>query len=196
MAQARRRCRFCSQPGSSREHIIARWIGRSLKPDPLPGTVIRFRHAFANPEAGVELREKSAANPAYYTRAFCRDCNTGWMADLEGAIKPIFTRLFEEQAAPRNCQIWLAAVRSGDSLNYRAHTVMRRGQTEDGADGFGASLILGRVASTSSWVSRSPSAFGWVPQFRWPCEKFILCRRETSCGPPCARAAAYRACAG
>lgn len=192
MAQASRRCLFCSQPGSSREHIIARWIGRSLKPDPLPGTVIRFRHAFANPEAGIELREKSAANPAYYTRAFCRDCNTGWMADLEGAVKPIlapmlngqrclvtsdaarllsfwatktilafqsvesdvttfarpedFTRLFEEQAAPRNCQIWLAAVRSGDSLNYRAHTVMRRGQTEDGADGFGASLILGHVA--------------------------------------------------
>lgn len=191
MTQSKRRCLFCGQQGSSREHIIAKWIGRSLKPDPIPGTVIRFRHAFANPEAGIALREKSAAGPAYYTRAFCRECNTGWMADLEGAVKPLlapmlsgqrrlvsreasrllafwvtktilafqsvesdvtkfarpddFTRLFEERAAPRNSQIWLAAVRDGDSLNYRAHTV-RRNRTDRSEDGFGASLILGHVA--------------------------------------------------
>lgn len=192
MAQPQRSCLFCGQRGSSREHIIAKWIGRTLKSNSMPGTVIRFRHAFANPEAGIGLREKSAAGPAYYTRSFCRDCNTGWMADLEGAVKPVlapmlngqrclvtgkasrllafwatktilafqsvesdvtkfarpedFTRLFEEQAAPRNSQIWIAAVRDGNSLNYRAHTVLRRGQSDRSADGFGASLILGHVA--------------------------------------------------
>jgi hypothetical protein len=154
--------------------------------------VIRFRHEFANPEAGIGLREKSAANPAYYTRAFCRDCNTGWMAKLEDAVKPMlepmlkghrclvtstaaqilafwasktilgfqaaespattfarpedFRRLHQEQAAPQHSQIWLAAVRKGDSFQYRAHSVLRTGKVSDEADGFGASLILGHVA--------------------------------------------------
>lgn len=159
----------------------------------MPGTVVRFRHEFANPEAGISLRQKSAANPAYYTRAFCRSCNTGWMSGLEDAVKPVlepmlkgrrclvtsaaaqilsfwasktilgfqaaespattfarpedFRRLHDEQAAPRNSQIWLAAVRKGDSLQYRAHSVVRAGKVSDGeADGFGASLILGHVA--------------------------------------------------
>lgn len=97
MAPARRRCLFCGRPGSSREHIIAKWIGRTLKPDPIPGTVIRFRHEFANPEAGIGLREKSAANPAYYTRAFCRNCNTGWMAELENAVKPVLEPMLKGQ---------------------------------------------------------------------------------------------------
>lgn len=154
--------------------------------------MIRFRHEFANPEAGIGLREKSAANPAYYTRAFCRTCNTGWMAELENAVKPVlapmlrghrclvtsaaaqtlsfwasktilgfqaaeaptttfarpgdFRRLHDERTAPPHSQIWLAAVRNGDSFQYRAHSVLRAGKASNEADGFGASLILGHVA--------------------------------------------------
>jgi hypothetical protein len=89
MSKPRRLCLFCGRPAGSKEHIIAQWIGRSLSDVGLPGVVISFRHEWANPEAGLKLRKKRAKGTAYTTRAFCGDCNNGWMADLEESVKPI-----------------------------------------------------------------------------------------------------------
>jgi hypothetical protein len=88
MTQQGRHCLFCHRTGTSREHILADWIGRSLTGPPLPGITIRFTHESTMPD-GTPLRAKSAASTAYYTRAFCRECNGGWMSRLEDAVKPI-----------------------------------------------------------------------------------------------------------
>jgi hypothetical protein len=55
----------------------------------MPGVTVTFRHRSTNPEAGIAIKEKSAKGTAFTTRAFCRDCNGGWMADLEDEVKPV-----------------------------------------------------------------------------------------------------------
>lgn len=89
MAQRRNICRFCGEPGASREHIFATWIGRAMTPPPVPGTDVVFSHRWENPTAGVGLRTKRAKGPAFFTRAFCRACNQGWMSDLEQDVQPV-----------------------------------------------------------------------------------------------------------
>jgi hypothetical protein len=89
MTQRRNTCRFCGDPGASREHIFAAWIGRVMAPPPVSGTEIVFTHRSENPAAGVAPRFKRAKGPAFYTRAFCRGCNGGWMSALEEEIMPV-----------------------------------------------------------------------------------------------------------
>lgn len=88
-----RTCLFCGGAGSSREHIIAQWIGRALDLPPVPGVDFVYLHRSENPEAGIPVREKQAERPAYFTRAFCRGCNGGWMARLEQRVRPVLEPL-------------------------------------------------------------------------------------------------------
>jgi hypothetical protein len=53
----------------------------------MPGVSLVYRHVSANPEAGIGVREKRAKEPAYFTRAFCRACNGGWMSRLESDVR-------------------------------------------------------------------------------------------------------------
>ena len=93
VSQPQRRCLFCGSQGSSGEHIIPRWIGRALMPQPMPGISVVYRHVSANPEAGISVREKRAKEPAFRTRAFCRECNGGWMSRLESDVQEVLEPL-------------------------------------------------------------------------------------------------------
>lgn len=89
VSRSQRHCLFCGHPRTSREHILARWIGRSLTGLVPPGLTIQFAHESAEPD-GTPRRTKRAKGTAYFTRAFCRDeCNGGWMSRLEDAVKPV-----------------------------------------------------------------------------------------------------------
>jgi len=85
---APRRCLFCGRPGTSRKHILAAWIGRSLAGPPQPGITIQFKHESTAPD-GTPRKPKTAKGTAYFTRAFCRKCNGGWMSQLEDAVRPV-----------------------------------------------------------------------------------------------------------
>lgn len=99
MTQRRNKCVFCGSYGASKEHIIAQWIGRSMR-DAIdgPGVTVRFQHRSANPEAGIGPSEKTAGGTAFTTRAFCRECNGGWMAKLEEMVRPILEPMIHGQS--------------------------------------------------------------------------------------------------
>lgn len=88
MTAAPGRCRFCGQPGASKEHILGRWIGRTYTADPPPGLSFHLRHETVTPD-GTLKTTKTAKGTAFVTRAFCESCNTGWMARLEDRVKPV-----------------------------------------------------------------------------------------------------------
>lgn len=88
-----RTCLFCAVAGGSNEHIIAKWIGRLFSQGAPPGSTYVFRHHSAHPEVGIGPREKTAKQPAYKTRAFCKSCNNGWMSQLEERGRPILEPL-------------------------------------------------------------------------------------------------------
>lgn len=99
MAQRKSKCVFCGQSGASKEHIIARWIGKSLSSAvSIPGATVTFRHRSVNPEAGLATSEKSAKGTAFTTRSFCRQCNR-WMGELEEEVKPILEPMLHGRSA-------------------------------------------------------------------------------------------------
>lgn len=97
MSKTPNRCRFCGALGSSREHIIAQWIGEAMRPSVPPGVDFVFRHRSENPDAGIGLTEKSAKGMAFYTRAVCRECNNGWMAQVEDKAKSVMRPMIQGQ---------------------------------------------------------------------------------------------------
>lgn len=97
MTQRRNICRFCGNAGASREHIFAAWIGRAMMPPSVPGREIVFAHRSENPAAGVGPSIKRAKGTAFFTRAFCRECNGGWMSQLEENVMPVLAPMVKGQ---------------------------------------------------------------------------------------------------
>ena len=93
MAQTRPTCKFCGTPGSSKEDIVAKWIGRLLSEGAPPGTHYVFHHRSTHPDIGIPDQAKTANLPAVLTRAFCEPCNNGWMSELETRVRPILEPL-------------------------------------------------------------------------------------------------------
>lgn len=93
MSRPQHHCLFCGQAGTSREHVLAAWIGRSLAAISAPGlsqpgVAIQFAHESTAPD-GTPRKTKRSKTTAYFTRAFCRGCNGGWMSRLEHAVRPL-----------------------------------------------------------------------------------------------------------
>lgn len=94
MGDGKRRCVFCGSAGPlTKEHAIARWIGDVLE-EMEPGD--------ARPKWGVHYtagglierdRQHPVAEASVVIRAVCRTCNGGWMASLEGRVKPWMERM-------------------------------------------------------------------------------------------------------
>jgi hypothetical protein len=59
----------------------------------MPGATYVFHHRSSHPEVGIPERDKMAKRPAYISRAFCRDCNGGWMSRLEERVQPVLEPL-------------------------------------------------------------------------------------------------------
>jgi hypothetical protein len=71
------------------EHIIAKWLA-----GPMRGTG-RLTHAYREHSATKDARRWSAKEPSFKAGVVCRECNTGWMNDLEiaaGKYLPPFMR--------------------------------------------------------------------------------------------------------
>ena len=75
-------CLFCGRTNaSSREHVIAEWVGKALD---IKGRVEEYR-------AGVHVTTMDALS--IVLRQVCVGCNTGWMSRLERHAKPILEPL-------------------------------------------------------------------------------------------------------
>jgi hypothetical protein len=76
-----RRCVFCGGEPVTKEHLWSDWIRKLLPDDAVMST-----HTIESHESGT------ASFPALPFRmtvsAVCHDCNSGWMSDLDGAVKP------------------------------------------------------------------------------------------------------------
>jgi hypothetical protein len=77
-------CRFCGATDRkiTKEHVWPAWLDDFLPPLPRLGHAERWssttkRQAYRQPFLATTVR------------AFCDDCNNGWMSQLESAVKPI-----------------------------------------------------------------------------------------------------------
>jgi hypothetical protein len=112
MGEGNRRCFFCGSVGPlTREHAIARWIGDVLE-DLEPGQD-RPKWGVHYTAGGLIERDRQhlVAEASVVVRGVCRTCNGGWMASLEGRVKPWMTRMIrgERVALDVPQQIDLAA---------------------------------------------------------------------------------------
>jgi len=98
-------CWYCGGTGLTKEHIF----GKSLI-DLFDGhgTV---RHAYEHPELGIKPRIKRAESFAYISRKFCRECNGGWMREIDEAVRPLLAAFAVEEPLDidREAQAILAA---------------------------------------------------------------------------------------
>jgi hypothetical protein len=86
------RCLFCGgnlQGQAAEEHIFPRWLLRELD---IEGEVITPTHLSAF-DMGTELSRREHVLGRLVEGRVCRDCNCGWMADLENAARPLLLEL-------------------------------------------------------------------------------------------------------
>lgn len=103
-----RRCVFCGSARMSREHAIPQWVGEVLHGAAESGDWTTW-YAFGTPSENCERRHPAESNrPTVVVKRVCRDCNSGWMADVEGEAKPIL----EPMISGKPCMLSL-----GDQLN-------------------------------------------------------------------------------
>ncbi|MEI2698808.1 MAG: hypothetical protein V9E94_10835 [Microthrixaceae bacterium] len=85
-----RRCVFCGGARMSREHAIPQWVGEVLHGAAGESGDWTTWYAFGTLSENCERRHPAESNrPTVVVKRVCRDCNSGWMADVEGEAKPI-----------------------------------------------------------------------------------------------------------
>lgn len=89
-----RSCIFCGQTRElTKEHVLPAWL-RSLWPDISVGGHLTGGRS----EGGGEVEYKRNAAPFSDTvRSVCRECNNGWMSEVEGEAKTVLTELVRGQ---------------------------------------------------------------------------------------------------
>ena len=104
-----RRCVFCGSARMPREHAIPQWVGEVLHGAAGESGDWTTWYAFGTPSENCERRHPAESNrPTVVVKRVCRDCNSGWMADVEGEAKPIL----EPMISGKPCMLSL-----GDQLN-------------------------------------------------------------------------------
>jgi len=86
--QSGRRCVFCAQPAGSKEHALPEWLAKTMGVESelsQPGLISAAK--------GNEPQGNPRATGKLITKGVCQNCNNGWMADLEGALRPILSPL-------------------------------------------------------------------------------------------------------
>jgi len=82
-------CVFCGQLKASKEHVYPKWL-RSLQA-PYDGVISVVETPQGNQVRPTQVPFGITVNTV------CRDCNTGWMHDLEEATRPLLTRMIRGQ---------------------------------------------------------------------------------------------------
>ena len=76
-------CIFCSRPASSLEHVFPQWVLN--------------RKDMGKSRIKLGNRPERIATMHLKVRTICRECNNGWMSDLEDAVRPILIPIFEDK---------------------------------------------------------------------------------------------------
>lgn len=94
---ATRTCIFCGTTPTSAEHLFPAWIGRLFKKRGIDGI-----HRYGSSEKGI-IREWKDVDPLQYkVKAVCRNCNNGWMSDIENQALPILSQMITGKANSLN----------------------------------------------------------------------------------------------
>lgn len=97
-----RQCIFCANPANTLDHLWPDWILKSLKAaQPIRHTIGKKPPFYVN-------------NPEVKIRAVCKQCNEGWMSQLEVLNKPLIGTLIHDISAP---------IDSGQQSNLAAWTI-------------------------------------------------------------------------
>jgi hypothetical protein len=97
---ATRKCLFCGRVlppkrakagGKSDEHVVARWLLEHLG---IGSTTIAPAHL--NVKSGNIIHTRHHTLNNLVGGSVCRDCNNGWMSELESQAKPILTALIAD----------------------------------------------------------------------------------------------------
>jgi hypothetical protein len=84
-----RRCPFCSGTDLTHEHVWPQWLA-SLLPGEKGSLLQHIRGTEGQPETH---RTWAVPKLDIEPRSFCKECNTGWMADLENEARPLLNKL-------------------------------------------------------------------------------------------------------
>jgi hypothetical protein len=93
-------CIFCGHHRQmTKEDIVPIWLGNLLKaiyPDPRGWSTVTGKRV---PEGGFERRTARSGGPTEYKlKRVCKECNGGWMRDIENATIPILSPLIRGDA--------------------------------------------------------------------------------------------------
>lgn len=86
--QTDRRCVFCRHPAGSKEHALPAWLTRTMRVESEPS-----QPGLISAAKGVEPQGNPRATGKLITKGVCKNCNNGWMADLEDAVRPLLGTL-------------------------------------------------------------------------------------------------------
>jgi hypothetical protein len=89
-------CSFCRRDlPLSEEHVIPRWAQEYVK-DPQNARGAHTRRLYEAGQTEPSFDRSYAGYPAtQVTRRVCEGCNNGWMASLEGAVKPVLVPMIQ-----------------------------------------------------------------------------------------------------
>jgi hypothetical protein len=76
---------FCGGSGLTQEHVWPRWLNGAVE----LGRLFGYRHGTEGSEP--EAFEWSAGGFTQTVGDVCRQCNSGWLSELEAAVKPLLT---------------------------------------------------------------------------------------------------------
>jgi len=88
-------CIFCGGRVNSEEHVRPQWLLTLMKKW-LPSKSMKMHSARLNKSGTVE--KWVVNNPEIVTKCVCRDCNSGWMSELEVIARPVILPLIEGTA--------------------------------------------------------------------------------------------------
>jgi hypothetical protein len=122
-----RTCAFCGAPADSQEHVWPDWLRRATGTDEAMPHVITQQRGFDEPEI---IRQWDDQPYKLTVRAVCRDCNNGWMSQLEHDAQRILSGM----------------------IAGRGREMHRGEQTRLATWAFKTAVMFDRVLPEDSWI--------------------------------------------
>jgi hypothetical protein len=92
-------CAYCGQKGSTKEHVWPRWIrNHALNAMGVDDDNLVTYAATTETRAAVPVEARRRFGHSRLTltiKRVCRECNNGWMSQLEEAVQPVLTPMIE-----------------------------------------------------------------------------------------------------
>lgn len=104
MVSKKRRCLFCNSLNLSKEHIYPAWLFKTLKtnsPTFKPSNLLRVSEVTEFEESLLFSSNDSDNREIRYDdftiKSVCKECNSGWMSELETATEKIITNILKKE---------------------------------------------------------------------------------------------------